>query len=276
MLDIDEEERNSTGNISNNFIFEENDYESDSYAPDDNINEDECEYNDDENNYNQSILQDDDFIEEPLPVYKSFEEAKEIEFINYLAFEVEEKFQKMSPIELFFFTFEKLFENIAIFSNNYAQKRHKCYNSNIAKNGIIIYIYIYIFLSVYKYPEIESLWENNPLINNTIPNIITRGRYRQINKYIYISDNPFIYTKNIYDNNKSQKINFLIDYFNNKWKSMYPFTKFITIDESMCSYKGEIYFKQYMKDKHKKFGIKFFVKESADSGYIYPLPSLFR
>ena len=58
--------------------------------------------------------------------------------MNYLSFEVEEKFQKMSPIELFFFTFEKLFENIAIFSNNYAQKRHKCYNSNITKNDIIL------------------------------------------------------------------------------------------------------------------------------------------
>ena len=83
---------------------------------------------------------------------------------------------------------------------------------------------------MYKYPEIELLWENNPLINHTIPKIIIRSRYRQINKYIYISNNPFIYTKNIYDNNKSQKINFLIDYFKNKWKNMYPFTKFITID----------------------------------------------
>ena len=107
------------------------------------------------------------------------------------------------------------------------------------------------------------------MINNTLPNIITRSRYRQINKYIYISDNPFIFTKNIYDNNKSQKINFMTDYFNNKWKGMYSFTKFITIYESMRNYKGEIYFKQYMKDKHKKFGIKFFVKASDDSGYIY-------
>ena len=70
-MDIEnEEERNSNRNISNNFIIEENDYENDSFTPDDNINEDENENNDDENNYNQSILQDDDFIEEPLPVYK--------------------------------------------------------------------------------------------------------------------------------------------------------------------------------------------------------------
>ena len=64
-----DEERNITRNISNNFIIEENDFESDSFAPDDNINEDECENNDDENNYNLSILLDDDFIEEPLIFY---------------------------------------------------------------------------------------------------------------------------------------------------------------------------------------------------------------
>ena len=69
-MDIEnEEERNSTRKISNNFIIEENDYESDSFVPGDNINEDECENNDDENNYNLSILLDDDFIEEPLIFY---------------------------------------------------------------------------------------------------------------------------------------------------------------------------------------------------------------
>lgn len=47
---------------------------------------------------------------------------------------------------------------------------------------------------------------------------------------------------------------------------MFPITKFIAIDELMFSYKGEIYFKHYMKDKHKKFRIKFLVKAS---GYIY-------
>ena len=65
------------------------------------------------------------------------------------------------------------------------------------------------------------------------------------------------------------KNKFFIDYFNNKRKSMYPYTKFITIDESMCIYKGEIFFKQYMKDKHKKFGIKLFGKANAYSWYIY-------
>ena len=42
-------------------------------------------------------------------------------------------------------------------------------------------------------------------------------------------------------------------------ESIYPFIRFITIDESKCSYKGEIYFKQYMKNEHKKFVIKFFL-----------------
>lgn len=37
----------------------------------------------------------------------------------------------------------------------------------------------------------------------------------------------------------------------------------------MFSYKGEIFFKQYMKDIHKKFGIQFFVKTRANNWYIY-------
>ena len=42
--------------------------------------------------------------------------------------------------------------------------------------------------------------------------------------------------------------------------------KYITIDESICSYRGVFCFRQYMKDKHKKYGIKFFSKASSHNG----------
>ena len=32
---------------------------------------------------------------------------------------------------------------------------------------------------------------------------------------------------------------------------MYPYTKFLTIDESMAAYEGKMVFKQYLKDKNK-------------------------
>ena len=76
--------RNIERNITNNFIIEQYDYESE-----------------DEKDYDKLILEDEDLIEKPLPVYKSFGGDKEIEFINYLVLEVEEKFQKITYIKLF-------------------------------------------------------------------------------------------------------------------------------------------------------------------------------
>ena len=74
-------------------------------------------------------------------------------------------------------------------------------------------------------------------------------------------------TPNISKNNKTEKIDELLLYINKKWKSMYPYTQHITIDESMANYKGKVSFKQYNKDKNKSFGIKFFIKASSDKGY---------
>jgi len=39
----------------------------------------------------------------------------------------------------------------------------------------------------------------------------------------------------------------------------------------MCAYKGKICLKQYIKDKHSRFGIKSFCKASANTGYCYKI-----
>ena len=50
--------------------------------------------------------------------------------------------------------------------------------------------------------------------------------------------------------NKKEKVNELINHVNAKWKIMYPYTKFLKIDESVDSYKGKLVFNQYLKDKN--------------------------
>ena len=76
---------------------------------------------------------------------------------------------------------------------------------------------------------------------------------------------------NINQNDKTDKIKELINHANIKWKIMYPYTKFLTIDESVASYKGKFEFKQYLKDKNKSFRLKFFTKASSNKSYIYHL-----
>ena len=43
----------------------------------------------------------------------------------------------------------------------------------------------------------------------------------------------------------------------------------VTIDEAMIPFKGRLGFKQYMKNKPTKWGIKAFVRSDATNGYVY-------
>ena len=113
-------------------------------------------------------------------------------------------------------------------------------NIKIHKDDIYKYIFIYIYLSVYNLHEIDMLWKKTKFFQTIIPQIISKRSYKTINKYFYISSYSDLITPNINQNNKTEKIDELLLYINKKWKSMYPYTQHITIDESMANYKGKI------------------------------------
>lgn len=54
------------------------------------------------------------------------------------------------------------------------------------------------------------------------------------------------------------KIRPIIDYFNNSMDNLYYPNKELCIDESMMLWRGRLLFRQYIKNKRHKFGIKFF------------------
>ena len=162
-------------------------------------------------------LSDEDIIEEKIDEYYSFKESPIFDFENYLSNEVENIYLKMSPLELFMLMFDEYITKIVEYTKLFAYNRYNSNNVNINKEEIYIYLYIYIFLSVYKYPELEMIWEENDSITTIIPSLLSRKRFREINKYISISKNFDIYTKNNFSNNDNKllKINEFIEYMNN-------------------------------------------------------------
>jgi len=202
--------------------------------------------------------------EEEVPKWDTEEEANTIEPKNSLTKEVPDKFLKMTPFELFLFYFDDLAEKFASYSNKYALDKYQWLGCNISKHEILKYMFIYIYLSICDLPVIEMLWENSKFFKSIVPSILSKKRYITINKYFSTSE---IFTED--RKSKSQKVNELIECLNKKWKETFPYTKNLSIDEAMTSYKGNICFKQYMKKKHKRFGIKLFSKASADKGYCY-------
>ena len=62
-----------------------------------------------------------------------------------------------------------------------------------------------------------------------------------------------------------------MDLVSPKFEQEYIPHKQVTIDEAMIPFKGRLSFKQYMKDKPVKWGIKVFVLSDAHNGYVYRL-----
>ena len=200
----------------------------------------------------------------PIPEFATEENAEFIELKNSFMNELDEKFLKMTPYELFLFHYDELINSFVVYSNKYAEINYKWTVCNIERDDIIKYIFCYIYLSIYDLPEIEMLWETSKFFKSIIPSIIKKSRYCTLNKYFFISKKLKEDKKN-----KSETLSELLETLNSKWKQAYPYTKYLSIDEAMTSYKGNISFKQYNKAKHKRHGIKLFSKASSDKGYCY-------
>lgn len=54
------------------------------------------------------------------------------------------------------------------------------------------------------------------------------------------------------------KVQHLIDYFNNKMRQVYYPSKELSIDEGMMLWRGRLVFRQYVKGKRHKYGVKFY------------------
>ncbi len=75
-----------------------------------------------------------------------------------------------------------------------------------------------------------------------------------MNKFFHSDSNS---NKNKGD--KLYKIRFLFNYLPERWRKFYIPSKEICIDESIIKFDGRISFKQYIKNKPIKFGLKAFL-----------------
>jgi hypothetical protein len=64
------------------------------------------------------------------------------------------------------------------------------------------------------------------------------------------------------------KVRPLLDALVPRFRSEYKMHKECSIDEAMIPFKGRLAFKQYIKDKPTKWGIKVFVLADAHNGYV--------
>ena len=119
-------------------------------------------------------------------------------------------------------------------------------------------------------PTISYYWQHKcKLLETGIADIMPRVRFQTISRYFHVCDKPNEPACNSPQYDKLYKIRSFSDLLACKHQPLFNIGSEVTIDEAMVPYKGNIGFKQYMKDKPKKWGIKVWSLSNARTGYVY-------
>ena len=105
-----------------------------------------------------------------------------------------------------------------------------------------------------------------------IANVMSRVRFQQLFSFFHLTDTGLQITSiQLPGYDRLFKVRKLLGLITPKFKQEYIPHKQVTIDEAMIPFKGRLLFKQNMKDKPVKWGMKVFVLSDAHNGYVYRL-----
>ena len=97
-------------------------------------------------------------------------------------------------------------------------------------------------------PSYKTYWSTNVLYKNEhFPSVMTRERFESM-----------LHCFNFGEKEKLRKIRMILDHFNETMLELVTPGQHLSIDESMILWRGRLLFRQYIKNKRHKYGIKFY------------------
>ena len=128
------------------------------------------------------------------------------------------------------------------------------------------FVGLLIIMGVLQLPQLEMYWQTDSNLLQTpgVSSVMSQIQFEQIWRFLHLADN-------LQDDktDKLFKVRHFVDLITAQFSDNYTLHQPVTIDEAMIPYKGRLSFKQYMKSKPTKWGIKVFVLSDATNGYIY-------
>ena len=187
-----------------------------------------------------------------------------------------------NPFSVFslFFT-EKLWEHLTHQTNLYAKQQIDKTSKNneikvnsrinkwkdITSNEMKTYIGIILWMSVHKCSQISDHWSTDLLYESNFHKFMSYNKFINIHKFFHTANNDDI--SNLDDS--IYKIRQILVHFTMLWRTYYEIKSHLAIDEAMIKFDGRLAFKQYMKQKPTKWGIKAFLMCDSMTGYCYKL-----
>lgn len=157
---------------------------------------------------------------------------------------------------------------IAYESNRYAKQMQEANKLTAEKETTINELYVFIatcmLMTRNKKLDMKEYWSTDPLLNSPIfSNIISRNRYFYLSRILHFCNNEYQET-----GNRLFKIEMVLDEISANFQAgLIPFQNLV-IDESLVLWKGRLSFKQFIKSKRHRFGIKLFILCDCETDYI--------
>lgn len=168
-----------------------------------------------------------------------------------------------NPIDFFELLLDNIFlENICKFSNSYAfevfckptltpkSRIHKWKDLTIEE--LKRFIGLVLHTKTIRLNRLQDYWKTDWLFNLCFRQCMARDRFMNILRCLYF------FKPNTPTNDLMHRIRFVTDFFNDKMHSVYYPQKELSLDEAMVLWRGRLRFRQYIKGKRHKYGIKLY------------------
>uniref|UniRef100_A0A8C2KIB2 PiggyBac transposable element-derived protein domain-containing protein n=1 Tax=Cyprinus carpio TaxID=7962 RepID=A0A8C2KIB2_CYPCA len=166
-------------------------------------------------------------------------------------------FGKKSPLDIFSQYFDEEVKNILCANTNKNAVRN-------LEREMKKYIGLHLYMGVMAIQKVRDFWRKKTLFHVPFPaTVMSRDRFLAISCNLHISD-PMEDAENDKKRGTEEydclhRVQPLLDIMRNRCMSIYHPRQQISVDERMIATKARISFRQYMKAKPTKWGIKLFV-----------------
>ena len=132
------------------------------------------------------------------------------------------------------------------------------------------FVGILILMGIIKLPRLELYWSQKyPQISTPgISAVMPLVRFEQLFRCLHLNDNSSQVPRGTSGHDRLFKVRKLLNLVVPRFQSEYVMHQECSIDEAMIPFKGRLGFKQYMRNKPIKWGIKVFVLADATNGYV--------
>lgn len=176
--------------------------------------------------------------------------------------EIYERFYDKTPYDFYkLMVTDDIISHIVLETNRYAEQCKTRNNlpksriktwANTTSDEIERFFGIIMWMGLFQLPSIESYWRTSFLYSNKIKSLMSRNRFQLLLKMIHFNNNEDAIE------NRLHKINPLIQKLIVSFQAAIIPQDELCIDETIVPFRGRLSFRQYIKNKRHKFGIKLF------------------